>query len=268
MYIARAKNRNDFEGFDEIRDYIIDAFVEMINSGSLRINDLYKRYTIERNIFPYNYDSGANKAAIFDLLDEYVVKFNRNADDYFSVVREAMIYEKACEEGVGKCFAKTYYIGTVDFMGITIQEKVYVNEYYNSDAVYEKISSDYSEASLRYDYEEYKKSREDSEEWVEDYESWKSDRISEEVENVEDDGFVRIFCDIDIYPFFNKWSINDIHCANFGFRDESDVTTFCLIDFSGYCYWEDYVKEDSIRFPFEDYEEEEWVGEIRRIYFG
>lgn len=268
MYIARAKDRNDFEGFDEIRDYVIDAFVEMINSGSLRISDLYKRYTIVKNTFPYNYSSGANKAAIFDLLDEYVVKFNRNADDYFSVVREAMIYEKACEEGVGKCFAKTYYIGTVDFIGITIQEKVYVDEDYNSDVLYDKISSDCDEVSLKYDYEEYKREiSEDGEEQVEDYESWKNDRISRQVENVEDEEFVEIFCNIDIYPFFDKWHINDIHCANFGFRDECDVTSFCLIDFSGYCSWEMYVKEDSTRFPFQEYEGEEWVEEIKRIYF-
>lgn len=272
MYIARAKDRDDVPNFAKMRDLIIEEFKGMIRKDELRFCEITERcaprYTIVQDKMPYDWASGQNKIAILDMLDDYVVKFNRGKYDYFSIVREALLYEKAKEEGIEEHFAETYYIGTVDFMAITIQEKVCVDGEENEDILYDfaqkELREEYNEEELDEMYEEHcEELRERGYQHISTFDEYFLDLTSEKVDDWEGADYARLFLGVDLYDFFYRYEINDSHCGNFGFRRDRDFSSMVYIDFSGYYNWETAIP---YRFPFEDYEDEEWYDALVKIY--
>lgn len=266
MHIIVAKDREDVPNFATMRDTIIGQFKRLINRDALRKCAYAERFSIIGERFPFKYGHGANKVAILNMegIENYVVKFNQSAKDYFSIVREAMIYDEARREGIGEYFAKTYYIGTVDFMAITIQEKVFVDEDYNSDATYRKLSARHTEEELMDEYEYEMEGVEDYQR--ESFEDWKISYFDSEECEMDGGEYAKEFLGKNLRWFFDQFRITDIHVGNFGFKVEGDDSTFCFIDFSGYDDWEEAL--NSSIYDFEDFVQEEWADEVKRIYFG
>ena len=262
MFKRLATNGYDCENFEQKRDAAIDYIEGLLKEKAIVFPDISPNYAcIKRDkIADDKYGEGANKYAFFDVIPGYVIKINRRFEDFIPIVREAYIYNKAVEKGLNQYFARTYYMGTIDNIAITIQEYVEVDSEFNDDISYDRFSRFINEEDLKVEYEEYRIENEKRGRYVESFEDFRYEAIDEI--KCDQENIIEAFIEdnwLAVNNFLNDYKVDDIHYANFGFRDSSDLDTFVIIDFSGFHddYWEDYVK---------DFSNEEYAEDLERIY--
>ena len=259
MFERLATNGYDCEDFELKRDKAFEFIKKLVEEGYIYTPGCNDNYISIKNTRPfYKYGEGACKYAFFDIVPGYVVKINRHISDFISVVREAMVYKKAIDENISSYFAHTYYVGTIDNIAITIQECVDVDCDFNEDVSYNRISKLIDEGELQYDYDCYVEENKDNGWSYCTLSEYRRDRIESMQE--EDEIFIEAFVENEaekVIRFLNDYTINDIHQANFGFRDTNDLNTFVLIDFSGFHEWRTYKDE---------FVNEEYYDDICRTY--
>ena len=233
MFERLATNGFDCESFEQKRDTAFNFVKKLYEMGMISFSKYDGTYITIKNYS--NYRNGEDKYAFFDIVPGYVVKINRHTEDVVPVMREAYLYEKAVKAGVQNHFARTYYVGTIDNIMITIQEFVDVDSDFNDDVSFTRISKNIEdEGALMDDYEWYCKDREDRGITPMRYSDYRDDIVKERQEEVEE--IVYAFVEDNpgiVCEFIDDNGISDVHYANFGFRDKDDLSTFVIVDFSG-----------------------------------
>lgn len=162
--------------------------------------------------------SGATRVVVIPEGEDWVLKFGFNDP---SLIRdynrlEAQNYAAATNRGLEDFFAASYYFEEVCGVDIYVQEHVWVDDDAVSDSFYNyTIDNFYSHRDLDDD-------RTQEEAWEDSYSLDNEDRVYAMLGDQK-----RVD---DLVNFINAFEINDLHSANWGYRDEQPV----LIDYSGY----------------------------------
>ena len=166
---------------------------------------------------------GATRVVVISDEDDWVLKFSfldsLVKTDYNLL--EAENYQAAIEAGLSRYFAATYCLGNICGLEVYVQERVNADEDGVSDEFYNYTLENYY-SDCRDDYE----SEEDLHDaaWEDSTELENEDRIWAMVGDFDRKDCIKLveFCDVR--------EINDLHAANWGFRDGWPV----MIDYSGY----------------------------------
>lgn len=134
---------------------------------------------------------------------------------------EVANYKAACEAGLERFFAPTFFFAEISNIPVYIQKKVYCCESDVSDNFYDWTARQMEESRYEYDTDDEF-----------------DDAVYEEASNLTTQSSLRAMFeetnnleDIDkLYRFCNKFHINDLHSGNYGFDNGRAV----IIDFSGF----------------------------------
>ena len=262
MFTKVAQNGYDCENFEARKDLAFSFIKDLIEREVIVHSELEPEYIrIKGNV---NYACGADKYVFFDVVPGYVVKINRNVSDFITIVREAYLYKKTIEENINAYFARTYFVGIIDNIFISIQEYVSVDDDFNEDETWTRISATVEEDVVRAEYDSYRKEREEKGWWFQGYESYFNEWVcglEAEQENI-------IYAFIEDYEkaekvidFMNEYCINDLHTNNFGFKNPNEMETFVMTDFSGHHgFFQDWINY------IEDFVSEEYYNDIIELF--
>lgn len=205
----------ELANINHIIDRLIEANVEKIYNGEIRLREWEDRYSIETKM-PMYIDNGCTKAVfIIDDLPNWVIKIPYSTKTDFCKI-ETQVYELATKEGLEDNFAATYHVSTRGSMEFYIQEKVHCDCGRITDLLIE-----YFESVM--DPEDYNSE--------EEYQSEVNDRANYGLTDIE--AIQALFYDPDpmIKFLIYQNNINDFHSGNFGIRSDGKVI---LVDFSGF----------------------------------
>lgn len=198
--------------YGNIYDYVFD--------GASNISCWF--YEVE-NYTHFEMAHGVTKIVVkSDKLGDWVLKIpilNKRKKDFCAI--EVTNYQAACEAGLEKFFAPTFFFAEIFNIPVYIQKKVYCCDSDVSDSFYDWAARQMEE--YRYDY---------------DTDDEFDDAVYEEASNLTARGSLCAMFeeengleDIDkLYSFCNKFHINDLHSGNYGFDNGRAV----IIDFSGF----------------------------------
>lgn len=198
--------------YGNIYDYVFD--------GASNISCWF--YEVE-NYTHFEMAHGVTKIVVkSDKLGDWVLKIpilNKRKKDFCAI--EVANYQAACEAGLEKFFAPTFFFAEIFNIPVYIQKKVYCCDSDVSDSFYDWAARQMEE--YRYDY---------------DTDDEFDDAVYEEASNLTARGSLCAMFeeendleDIDeLYSFCNKFHINDLHSGNYGFDNGRAV----IIDFSGF----------------------------------
>ena len=168
---------------------------------------------------------GATKICLIPEESDWVIKlsfdmtgdFDPEEEEVDFCRREAYNYQRAIDQGLEEYFAATYKVGKVEDIDVYVQQKVETDSDKIDGMFSSYVESVYEDSLANYTGDEYH--------WeVEDYVLDLED--TERIEAVF--GASDATCKLAI--FIEKYEINDLHCANYGFVNGVPV----IMDYSGY----------------------------------
>ena len=163
---------------------------------------------------------GATRVVISSCDDDWVLKFDIQHPDHTCSYneREAENFKKACEAGLDEYFAAMYYIGEVCGVKVYAQEKVNMDE--------DKVSDEWTNYLVSCgDYDECETDEEKYE--AASYDTYNMDQ-DERVYAMLGSG-----CESDkVICFLDDNSINDLHAANWGYRNGNLEPV--MVDYAGF----------------------------------
>ena len=168
---------------------------------------------------------GATKICFIPEESDWVIKLSFDMTDEFDPEeeevdfcrREAYNYQKAVDQGLEEYFAATYKVGRVEDIDVYVQQKVVTDSYKIEDMFSSYVENVYEDDLVDYTDDEY---------------NWAVDDYVNDLENTE--RIEAVFGDSEatckLAIFIEKYEINDLHCANYGFVNGVPV----IMDYSGY----------------------------------
>lgn len=208
---------------------IIDELIEDTDYGNIYdyvfdgASDISCWFYEVENYTHFEMAHGYTKIVIeSDRLGDWVLKIpilNGKRKDFCAI--EAANYKAACEAGLERFFAPTFFFAEISNIPVYIQKKVYCCNGDVSDNFYDWTARQME--GSRYEY---------------DTDDEFDDAVYEEASNLTTQSSLRAMFeetndleDIDkLYCFCNKFHINDLHSGNYGFDNGRAV----IIDFSGF----------------------------------
>lgn len=168
---------------------------------------------------------GATKFCLIPEESDWVIKLSFDMTDEFDPAeeevdfcrREAYNYQRAVDQGLEKYFAATYKVGRVEDIDVYVQQKVATDSDKIEGMFSSYVENVYEDSLVDYTGDEYHWAVDD---YVNDLEN------TERIEAVF--GASDATCKLAI--FIEKYEINDLHCANYGFVNGVPV----IMDYSGY----------------------------------